>query len=502
MNYRELFACVEKSPVSVRMHMPIQGTLKAEETITALVSDSRKVEPGVLFACVRGEHFDGHTFAAEAMEKGAVALLCERILDVPLPQLICSDVRRNMGLVAAELYKHPAEQLTMIALTGTNGKTTSAFMVKSILERAGIKTGLLGTVVYDDGAVTEDADHTTPEASDLQYWLHRMVRNGCKACVMEASSHAIDQGRIDGVTFDRAGFTNLTVEHLDYHQSMDNYFQAKRKLFKSYMRGNWNACICVDDGYGMCLHDEFAKKSESYSLKYNTADFFAAIKSSSIEGQEIEVSFPGASAKKCFVLPMIGDYNVLNALQAISLAWTLGVSVDKCLEGLTHMPQVPGRLERYFIEGVGTVVVDFAHSPDALEKVLRALRPVCKGRLIVAFGAGGDRDRTKRPIMGAAAASLADYSIITSDNPRSEDPAAIVREIEVGTKRFGRPYEIIVDRRDAIYSGLDMLEPDDIFVIAGKGPEPYQILKDGPIPFLDKGVVYDWCREHGKKVRE
>jgi len=198
---------------------------------------------------------------------------------------------------------------------------------------------------------------------------------------------------------------------------------------------------------------------------------------------------------------MIGEYNVLNALQAISLAWTLGVSDDKCIEGLANMQQVPGRLERYIIEGIGTAVIDFAHSPDALEKVLTALRPLCKGRLIVTFGAGGDRDKAKRPMMGEISTLLADFAIITSDNPRSEGPSVITAEIEAGAKKNGTHYDVIVNRREAIFAGLDMLTPDDILVIAGKGPEPYQILKDGPIPFLDKNVLFEWCEENGKEVR-
>ncbi len=500
MKMSELLSKLEKTDLKYRLLLPENHDPLNDPEITQLVSDSRKVVPGSIFACVRGEHADGHEYAERALNSGASVMLCERGMILDVPQIIAEDIRRNMGVVASILYEEPSKKLTMIALTGTNGKTTSTFMTKSILDHAGIKTGLLGTVCYDDGDSVEDAEHTTPEGSDLQSWLQRMVRNGCGACVMETSSHAIVQGRIEGVLFDRGGFTNLTVDHLDFHKDMESYFSAKKTLFEKYMRNNWMASVNIDDPYGARLFCELGPKAISYGTRERSARFFAEVKGTSIEGMDVEILTPDSSLPIASRLPLLGGYNIMNALQALSVCWSLGVRDKTAIEGLLGMKQVPGRLERYLISGSGTCVIDFAHSPDSLEKVLGTLRDVCKGKLLVVFGAGGDRDKTKRPIMGEIAAKLADSVIITSDNPRSEDPEVIVSEIETGAKKYSQEYSRIVDRRSAIREGLKRTGPEDILLVAGKGPEPYQILKDGPIPFLDKNVMLEWCREQSKEV--
>ena len=499
MKFKELCSLLEKNHFEARVYLPCDVKDKDPE-IDVLVSDSRVVTHGTMFACVSGGHADGHDFAAGAVDAGACALMCERELPLPVPQIICSDIRRNMGVAASLLYGTPLEKLTMVALTGTNGKTTSTFMLKSILEASGTKTGLLGTVFYDDGDVVEEAVHTTPEGSDLQFWLSRMVKNGCKACIMETSSHSVSQGRIDGVLYDRAGFTNLSVDHLDFHGDMENYFQAKRTLFTKYMRNGWKCAVNIDDEYGKRLFSELKEHAVSYGIEDKNADFSASIKGVSIKGLDAEIKTPCSDAPVAVRLPLLGKYNVYNALQALSLAWTLGVKIETAIDSLVNMKQVPGRLERYHIAGSGSCVIDFAHSPDGLEKVLTALRPVCRGRLCVVFGAGGDRDKTKRPLMGEIAGRLADMAIITSDNPRSEDPAVITLEIEAGAKKHDTEYKIIVDRREAIYAGLSAIAPEDILLIAGRGPERCQILKDGPVPLLDKDVVLDWCAQNGKEV--
>lgn len=491
---------LEKSVLNISVHGICNNPDVDDIDIVGLVSDSRKSAPGILFACVKGEHSDGHDYAEKAVAAGASALLCEHVLDINIPQIICNDVRRNMGTVASLLYGLPLSKLTMIAITGTNGKTTSTFMVKSILENAGIKTGLLGTIYYEDGNVIEDAEHTTPEGSDLQHWLYRMVSNNCGACVMETSSHAIVQGRIDGVLYDRAGFTNLTVDHLDYHGDMESYFTAKKTLFSSYMRNNWRAAVNIDDEYGARLYAELGPRAVSFGIKDNNAMFFATVRGTSIEGMDVEIKTPESEDTEKIKLPLLGEYNILNALQALSITWTLGISVNSAIAGLAKMGQVPGRLERYMIDGTGSCVIDFAHSPDSLEKVLSALRSVCKGKLYVVFGAGGDRDKTKRPLMGEVATRLADSVIITSDNPRSEEPNVIASEIEAGAKTHKTDYMVVLDRKSAIFEGLNRITSNDILLIAGKGPERYQILKDGPIPFLDKNVVFDWCRLNNKEV--
>ena len=293
---------------------------------------------------------------------------------------------------------------------------------------------------------------------------------------MEASSHAIVQGRIDGLRYDRAGFTNLTLEHLDFHKDMEHSFLAKKSLFGSYMRNNWKASINIDDQYGRRLCEELGKRVISYSMIDEEADFFASVANITLEGLEIEIKTPESPEKKKIKRPILGAYNVLNALQALSLAWSIGVSAQSALEALEKMPQVPGRLERYRFDNGASCVIDFAHSSDGLEKVLSAVRPICRRKLYVVFGAGGDRDTSKRPVMGEIASRLGDFVVVTSDNPRSEDPASIMAAIEPGVKEHDTPYTMIADRRQAIYYGLDQAGADDIVVIAGRGPETHQIL--------------------------
>lgn len=499
MNLCKLILTLEKSHIEHRIHLP-EGCAADDIELKGMVCDSRKAGPGMVFAATKGGHRDAHDFIPAAVAAGTPAVLCEHEVDAGIPQIICLNVRSAMGEVASLLYEEPSKKMTMIALTGTNGKTTSTFMTQAILNHAGIKTGLMGTVLYDDGEKIEEAEHTTPEGCDIQNILARMVDNGCKACVMEASSHAIVQGRIDGLRYDRAGFTNLTLEHLDFHKDMEHYFLAKKSLFDSYMRNNWKASINIDDQYGRRLCEELGKRVISYSMIDEEADFFASVANITLEGLEIEIKTPESPEKKKIKLPILGAYNVLNALQALSLAWSIGVSAQSALEALEKMPQVPGRLERYRFDNGASCVIDFAHSSDGLEKVLSAVRPICRRKLYVVFGAGGDRDTSKRPVMGEIASRLGDFVVVTSDNPRSEDPASIMAAIEPGVKEHDTPYTMIADRRQAIYYGLDQAGADDIVVIAGRGPETHQILKDGPIPLVDKEIMEDWCRLSGKRV--
>ncbi|HPX03509.1 MAG TPA: UDP-N-acetylmuramoyl-L-alanyl-D-glutamate--2,6-diaminopimelate ligase [Synergistaceae bacterium] len=500
MKLSSLFSLLEKSPLEITIHNAGDCGWADRTDVCDLVSDSRKVRPGSVFACVEGEHSDGHDFARSAVSSGASLLLCGHPMDIDVPQLICGDVRRNMGRVASLLYGEPSSKLTMIAVTGTNGKTTSAFMTKSILESSGIGTGLLGTVWCDDGVLKEDAEHTTPEGSDLQQWLHRMVSNGCRACVMEASSHAISQGRIDGVLFDIAGFTNLTVDHLNYHEDMESYFKAKRKLFSDYMRGERRAAVNLDDPYGALLHAELGERAAGYSLSDRNADFCAEIVRMSAEGTDVLMSVPDSGSPIEMKLPLLGRYNVMNALQALSLSWMYGAGTEAVLDGLSKVKQVPGRLERYLIKGSGTCVIDFAHNPDGLEKILSALRPLCEGRLTVVFGASGESDKSKRPLMGETASRLADHVIISSDNPKNEDPGLIAEEILSGAKQYSAACTVMIDREEAVGYGLDMLSPGDILVLAGKGPETSQIMKDGPVPYSDRDALMGWCARKGRAV--
>ena len=499
MNLCKLILTLEKGPIEYRIHIP-EGCAADEIELKGMVCDSRKAGPGVIFAATKGGHKDAHDFIPSAVAAGTPAVLCEREADVPVPQIICRNVRSAMGEVASLLHDEPARRMTMIALTGTNGKTTSTFMTQAILNRAGIKTGLMGTVLYDDGEKIEEAEHTTSEGADLQGLLARMVENGCGACVMEASSHSIAQGRISGISFDRIGFTNLTPEHLEYHTDMENYFSAKRALFGKYMKDDGIAAINIDDEYGMRLRRELGKRAVSYSMRMEEADFFAKVLSVSEEGLAIEVKAPGLSGNKGIKLPALGAYNVMNALQALSLACAAGVPAAAAIESLEAMPQVPGRLERYRLDNGVTCVIDFAHTSDGLEKALGAVRQVCGGRLYVVFGLGGERDISRRPIVGETASRLGDYVVVTSDNPRGEDPEAIIAGIEPGVKRHATPYKLITDRREAICLALDMASAGDIVVIAGRGPETRQVFKDFSIPLVDREIMEDWCRMRGRRV--
>jgi len=493
MNFRELTKELKNSGLDFTV------VNEQDANVDFLTADSRKAINGTIFACVKGEHSDGHNFAAAAVKQGATAIVCEYELDIDVPQIICKDVRKNMGTVAASLYGHPADKLKLVAITGTTGKTTSTFMTKAVLDYAGLKCGLLGSVYYDDGKSREEAPRTTPEADIIQYKLSQMVKNGCKACVMEASSHSIAQGRIEGCLFDAAGFTNLTQDHLDFHLTMENYFEAKKELFRNYMRGDWKVSAFMDNVYGAKICSWLKDKAVSYSLIDRNADYFATISDVSAHGTVTEITAFGEIVT--VTLPVIGNHNILNVMQSLSIANILGVDLKTAVEALKKMPQVPGRLERYILDNSAVCVIDFAHAPDGLEKLLTALRSVCKGRLIVAFGAGGDRDKTKRPVMGEIGTRLADYTILTTDNPRSELPDAIIDGLEEGAKKNLAPYERITDRRQAIYKGLSMLEAGDVFAIVGKGPETYMEVKGVKLPFLDKQVVADWCEKEGREIR-
>ena len=500
MKLSSLVSLLEQSPLEVRFHCS-SGEDAASVEISSLVSDSRVVTAGSLFACVPGDHTDGHGFAGAAVRSGAAALLCEYPLDLEIPQIICPDVRRSMGRVASILYGEPSSKLLMVAVTGTNGKTTSSFMIRSILESSGIKTGILGTVLCGDGLRREDSEHTTPEGSDLQRWLYRMLNNGCKACVMEASSHSISQGRLEGALFDRAGFTNLTVDHLNYHQDMESYYRAKKVLFERYMKKEMYAAVNSDDEYGRRIAGELGARCCRYGMADRTADFYASVEGLSIEGTDVRLISPYSSGERRLRIPLLGTYNVMNALQALSLCWSMDVPYEAAAEGLLKMDQVPGRLERYLIEGSGTCVIDFAHNPDGLKKILTALRSVCAGKISVVFGAGGESDRSKRPIMGEVASSLADLVIISSDNPKSEDPLAIAGEIEMGASKYPTERKIITEREEAVGFGLERLMPGDILLLAGKGPETSQVLKEGPVPYSDREAMLSWCEQRGRTIR-
>ncbi|HEU5064100.1 MAG TPA: UDP-N-acetylmuramoyl-L-alanyl-D-glutamate--2,6-diaminopimelate ligase [Solirubrobacterales bacterium] len=447
--------------------------------IADLAYDSRKVEPGTLFFCVVGEKADGHEFGPRAVEDGAAALVVERELtELAVPQVVVPDSRAAMAPLAARFWGDPTAKLQMVGVTGTNGKTTTTFLVHEILKAADVRCGLLGTVKQVVGGVEKEVVRTTPEAIELQRTFRQMLEGGDEACAMEVSSHAMTLHRADAIHFEVVLFTNLTQDHLDFHADMEDYFHAKRKLFEM---GAGTRIVNVDDPYGRRLAEEF--ECVTFSAEGAEADYSA---------HEVEFDAGGATfriGEQQLRTGLPGHFNVANALGAFAAAEALGVGSEIAAAGLARAARVPGRFEP-IDEGQGfSVLVDYAHTPDSLENVLRAARRLTQGRLIAVFGAGGDRDRDKRPKMGRAGAELSDLTVITSDNPRSEDPEAIVAEVAAGAEGAAE-LEVVVDRREAIALALGRAAPGDTVVIAGKGHEQGQEFEDGrKIPFDDREVA-------------
>jgi UDP-N-acetylmuramoyl-L-alanyl-D-glutamate--2,6-diaminopimelate ligase len=455
--------------------------------IAKLAYDSRKAGPGTLFFCVVGEKRDGHDFALDVVEAGAAALVVERELVVDAPQVVVADARAAMAPLAARFEGDPTAELRVIGVTGTNGKTTTAFLIREILEAARIQCGLLGTVKQVVGEVEEEVERTTPEAIDLQATFRRMLSAGDRACAMEVSSHALALHRADAIHFELALFTNLTQDHLDFHADMEDYFQAKRGLFESELE---TAVVNVDDPYGARLAAEI--ECVTFSAEGEEADYSARDVSFDAGGAEFSVGELRLRTR----LP--GHFNVANALGAYAAARELGIAADTAAAGLARAARVPGRFEPVDEGQAFTVLVDYAHTPDSMENVLRAARRLTEGRLISVFGAGGDRDRDKRPKMGRAGGELSDLAVITSDNPRSEEPAAIVAEVAAGAVGQAATVEVEVDRRAAIALALAQAGPGDTVVIAGKGHEQGQEFAGGhKVPFDDREVAREELRKLG-----
>ena len=455
--------------------------------ITGLHYSSSDVRPGGLFFCVPGFKVDGHDFAPDAARRGAVAAVCERPLGLDLAEVVVPSVRMAMGPAASRFFGDPTSSLRVVGITGTNGKTTTAFLTRAILERAGIPTGLLGTVKSVVGGAEEPVERTTPEAIDLQATFRRMLDAGDRACAMEVSSHALELGRAEGIRFACRVFTNLTQDHLDFHPSMEAYFMAKRRLFD----GPGPAVVNIDDDYGHRLADD-VPGAVTYGLS-ERADYRARDVRFDPSGSTFTCDTPDGPVAVETRLP--GLFNVQNALAALAAARSLGVELDAARAALAEAGRVPGRFEPVDEGQPFTVLVDYAHTPEALDNVLRAARELTAeggGRLHVVFGAGGDRDRAKRPLMGRAAAAHADRVIVTSDNPRSEDPEAIIDEIVAGA---GPSVERETDRRRAIALAVEAARPGDVVVVAGKGHEQGQEFADGrKEPFDDVAVVREALR--------
>jgi UDP-N-acetylmuramoyl-L-alanyl-D-glutamate--2,6-diaminopimelate ligase len=457
----------------------LMGPGAPEVEISGLAYSSQSVTPGALFFCVPGFRSDGHDFAPDAVERGAAALVTERRLDLGVPEVEVDDVRAAMGPAAARFYGDPTAELDVVGITGTNGKTTTAYLVRHLLEAGGRQTGLLGTVKRVVGGVEEEVERTTPEAIDLQETFRRMLDGGDRAVAMEVSSHALELGRVAGIRFACRVFTNLTQDHLDFHETMEAYFAAKRRLFEE----PGLSVVNVDDEYGRRIAAEI--DAVTFGIERD-ADYRAREIESHVTGSRFTLETPDGELR--VESPLAGLFNVQNLVGAIAAVRSLGME-QISLEGFGR---VPGRFEAVDEGQDFGVLVDYAHTPDSLENVLRAAREVARGRLHVVFGAGGDRDRGKRPLMGDAARRLADRVLVTSDNPRSEQPEAIIDEVMEGA---GPEAEREVDRRRAIARVIEDAEPGDVVVIAGKGHEQGQEFENGrKEPFDDVTVAREALR--------
>jgi UDP-N-acetylmuramoyl-L-alanyl-D-glutamate--2,6-diaminopimelate ligase len=453
---------------------PLEVRGGAPTDITDLAYDTREVRPGALFFCAPGETVDRHDLAGEAVDRGAVALVVERPLDLDVPQLIVESARASMAPAADEFFGRPTEELVVAGVTGTSGKTTTTFLLHSIFEAAGMKPGVIGTIESRVGGESRPAVRTTPEAIDLQRTFREMLDAGDRSVVMEATSHGSKLGRLDRVRFDALAFTNLTQDHLDFHGSMEDYFSAKRRLFTDHEPAS-AAAVNVDDRWGRRLADELRRLGRAPLLTYGDSD-------------DADVRVDGETT---FPLRLSGGFNRLNGLAAVAISRLLGVPPGAVGDGLERVAGVPGRFETIDEGQPFTVIVDYSHKPGALEAVLRAARELTAGRLICVFGAGGDRDRGKRPQMGQVANELADLAVVTSDNPRSEDPVAIIEEILTGMD--GDPL-VEPDRRRAIAIAIGEAGEGDAVVIAGKGNEQGQEFADRKIPFDDREVAREALR--------
>ena len=490
--WMELLSLVHASGVAA----DLRGAEGVE--VSSLAYDSRAVERDTLFFCVRGLRSDGHEFASAAVDAGASALVVERPLGLGVAEVQVADARAAMAPLAAAFHRDPTAELRVVGVTGTNGKTTTAFLARQLIEASGRRCGLLGTVRSVIGGEAAELERTTPEAIDLQEIFSRMLAAGDQACVMEVSSHALVLGRADAIHFEAKAFTNLTQDHLDFHDGMEDYFEAKRLLFSGeggaaalVLEGGVSV-VNVDDPYGRRIADDLAEGHPEGLVTFSAAGADADLRASEVgfdaSGSRFRLSGPGGAELEVRT-PLPGDFNVENALAALGIAHALGLDLTASAQALATAEQVPGRFEPIDEGQAFGVLVDYAHTPDSVENALAAARRVTDGALISVLGCGGDRDRDKRPLMGRAAAELSDLAVITSDNPRSEDPDAIIAEILSGIDdRTG--VEVEADRRAAIALALGRAVPGDTVVIAGKGHEQGQEFEGGrKIPFDDRDVA-------------
>jgi UDP-N-acetylmuramoyl-L-alanyl-D-glutamate--2,6-diaminopimelate ligase len=490
MTVGELLRVLERVPGLARSPLPGDG-VAVDKPCTGVTHDSRRVARGAVFVALVGLKANGAVFAPQAIAAGASAIVAEAPAppDASVPWIVVGDARLALAWLSAEFAGHPSREMKVVGVTGTNGKTTTAFLTSAMLDAAGTRSGLMGTVTYRIGDRALDATRTTPEAPDLQSLMRDMVNEGCGACVMEVSSHALSLKRVDGIQFAAAAFTNLTRDHLDFHGDMEGYFAAKRRLFEMLPR-DAPAVINIDDPRGASLV-EMSGRPVTYAIN-KTADVSPGPLSFSLAGLDFEIRAPRGVVHVRSKL--VGRPNVYNILAAVGIALELGVPIEAVEDGLHRLPGVPGRFEVVSSEADDvTVVVDYAHTDDALRNLLETARPMATRRLITLFGAGGERDRTKRPLMGMVAARLSDVVVITSDNPRGEDPARIIEEVKRGadaeTRQSNASIVTEVDRREAILQAVRGAGAGDVVLIAGKGHEKYQEIAGRRFAFDDIEVA-------------
>lgn len=449
--------------------------------IKDMTNNSRVVEKGFVYVAIKGSAVDGHKFVDSAINQGAVAVVVEKDMGIQ-NQVIVEDTRKAYAVMASNYFKNPCEKLKLIGVTGTNGKTSVTTIVKHILEYVGLKTGLIGTIQIEYGDVVLENKNTTPDAYVFHKTLSQMEKAGCEYVVSEVSSHALDQDRLYGCKFEIGAFTNLTQDHLDYHKDMEDYFNAKKKLFSMCEK----SVININDDYGYKLAKEIGKNVDTVSFKYQDSTFYADNIECKVNGVNFEIKYNDVISKVSFAIP--GLYSVENALVAIGIVTNLGVSLNKAITALSLLNGIKGRCEIVYSDDKMSVICDYAHTPDGIENILSSLKESVNGRLVALFGCGGDRDKTKRPLMAKATEKYADFIIVTSDNPRSEDPQMIIEDVIVGLSDKAN-FVKIVDRRKAIEYAMKNALDGDTIVLLGKGHEDYQVLKDETIHFDEREVV-------------
>ena len=462
--------------------------------ITGVSYDSRKTQPGDLFVAIRGFESDGHKFIPAAMARGAAAVLCEEAPSDGTPYVRVADCRKGLAYVSREFFGDPAKEMTLIGITGTSGKTTSSYLIKHMLEmKLDAKVGLIGTNGNMIGSECLHSDHTTPESYELHKLFRRMADEGCTHVVMEVSSHALALERVAGIEYDVGVYTNLSQDHLDLHGTMEEYAAAKRLLFRQCKLG----CLNADDKWTDFMLNGATCKAMTFSAESDSADLTAKDIRLSATGVRFAAVYKDELALTRLAIP--GNFSVHNALGAIAVGLSLGISLADCCDAMASAKGVKGRVEVVPTDGDYSIIIDYSHKPGALETVLQTLRPVVKGRLVCLFGCGGDRDKVKRPIMGAIAADNSDFVIVTSDNPRTEEPEEIIREIVAGMKNKRTPKKVICDREEAIHWAIDNARPGDVILLAGKGHEDYQVVGHEKRHMDEREIVADWLEKRKQR---